>query len=46
MGLGAVGVVLTPLRSVGMCDFAGQRVECVAESGYIEKDKKSKSHQC
>jgi len=38
--LGAVGVVLTPLRPVGMCDFAGHRVECVAESGYIEKSKK------
>ncbi len=40
--LGAVGVVLTPLRPVGMCDFAGQRVECVAESGYVEKGKQVK----
>ena len=40
--LGKVGMVLTPLRPVGMCDFAGQRVECVAESGYVEKDKKVK----
>jgi len=40
--LGAVGFVLTPLRLVGMCDFAGQRVECVAESGYVEKGKKVK----
>jgi len=23
---------------VGMCDFSGQRVECVAESGYVDKD--------
>ncbi len=38
--LGAVGVVLTPLHPVGMCDFAGRRVECVAESGYGEKNKK------
>jgi len=34
---GAVGVVLTPLRPVGMCDFSGRRVECVAESGYVDK---------
>lgn len=37
--LGAVGVVATPLRPVGMCDFSGQRVECVAESGYVDKGK-------
>jgi membrane-bound serine protease (ClpP class) len=40
--LGAVGEVLTPLRLVGMCDFSGQRVECVAESGYVDKGKKVK----
>ena len=40
--LGEVGVVLTPLRPVGMCDFSGKRVECVAEGGYIDKDKKVK----
>jgi membrane-bound serine protease (ClpP class) len=40
--LGAVGVVLTPLRPVGMCDFSGRRVECVAESGYVDKGKKVK----
>ncbi len=40
--LGKVGVVITPLRPVGMCDFAGKRVECVAESGYVDKDKKVK----
>ncbi len=40
--LGAVGLVLTPLRPVGMCDFSGQRVECVAESGYVDKGKKVK----
>ncbi|MFC1637211.1 NfeD family protein [Planctomycetota bacterium] len=40
--LGAVGVVLTPLRPVGMCDFSGQRVECVAESGYVDKGYKVK----
>jgi membrane-bound serine protease (ClpP class) len=40
--LGAVGVVLTPLRPVGMCDFSGQRVECVAEGGYVDKGNKVK----
>ena len=40
--LGAEGIVLTPLRPVGMCDFSGQRVECVAESGYVNKGKKVK----
>jgi membrane-bound serine protease (ClpP class) len=30
------GRVLTPLRPVGMCDFSGHKVECVAESGYVE----------
>jgi len=38
--LGAVGLVITPLRPVGMCDFSGRRVECVAESGYVDKGKK------
>jgi membrane-bound serine protease (ClpP class) len=36
--LGRTGVVLSDLRPVGMCDFAGRRLECVAETGYIEKD--------
>lgn len=40
--LGKVGIVTSPLRPVGMCDFSGKRVECVAESGYVEKDKKVK----
>ena len=35
--LGATGTVITPMRPVGMCDFSGRRVECVAESGYVEK---------
>ena len=38
--LSAVGLVVTPLRPVGMCDFSGQRVECVAESGYVDKGEK------
>jgi len=37
--LGSTGVVLTPLRPVGTCDFSGRRVECVADSGYVDKDK-------
>ena len=37
--VGSRGVVLTPLRPVGMCDLGGKRIECVAESGYIEKGK-------
>ena len=40
--LGKVGIVISPMRPVGMCDFEGQRVECVAESGYVEKGKKVK----
>jgi len=40
--LGETGVVVTPLRPVGMCDFSGRRVECVAESGYVEKRRKVK----
>ena len=40
--LGAEGTVLTPLRPVGMCSFSGQRVECVAESGYVDKGRKVK----
>jgi membrane-bound serine protease (ClpP class) len=40
--LGAEGVVLSTLRPVGMCDFSGRRIECVAESGYVEKGKKVK----
>ena len=40
--LGAEGTVLTTLRPVGMCDFSGRRVECVAESGYVDKGKKVK----
>ncbi|MBL7214274.1 MAG: hypothetical protein ISS71_01210 [Phycisphaerae bacterium] len=35
--MGKQGIVLTPLRPVGICDFDGNRVQCVAESGFIEK---------
>lgn len=37
--MGRVGRVLTTMRPVGMCDFDGRRVECVAESGYVPRDK-------
>ncbi len=37
--LGKKAVTNTPLRPVGMCDFEGQRLECVAESGYVDKGK-------
>ena len=37
--LGLLGRVITPLRPVGMCDFSGQRLECVAESGYVDKNR-------
>jgi len=40
--LGAEGAVISPLRPVGMCDFSGQRLECVAESGYVDNGKKVK----
>jgi membrane-bound serine protease (ClpP class) len=37
--MGAKAVVVTPMRPVGMCDFSGEKIECVAESGYVEKGK-------
>lgn len=40
--VGRVGRVLTTMRPVGMCDFDGRRVECVAENGYLQKDKRVK----
>ena len=40
--LGRTGQVLTTMRPVGMCAFDGQRIECVAESGYVQRDKKVK----
>jgi membrane-bound ClpP family serine protease len=38
--LGRTGRVLTTMRPVGMCEFDGRRIECVAESGYVPKGKK------
>ncbi len=40
--LGAVGTVITTMRPVGMCDFSGRRLECVAEGGFVEKGRKVK----
>ncbi|MGD9109863.1 MAG: NfeD family protein [Phycisphaerales bacterium] len=40
--LDETGEVITPLRPVGMCDFSGRRVECVAEGGYVDNGKKVK----
>ncbi|MBN1123461.1 MAG: hypothetical protein JXA82_00540 [Sedimentisphaerales bacterium] len=36
------GTVITALRPVGTCDFDGNRVECVSETGFIEKGKSIK----
>jgi membrane-bound serine protease (ClpP class) len=35
--IGKSGVCLTPLRPVGTCQINGRRIQCVAESGLIEK---------
>ncbi len=37
---GKIGKVITPLRPVGTVDFDGKRLECVAESGYVDKGSK------
>ena len=36
--IGTVGKSLTLLRPVGTCEFDGQRVECTAEYGMIERN--------
>ena len=35
---GQQGIVLSPLRPVGMCEFESKKVVCVSDTGYIEKD--------
>ena len=35
--MGQSGIVLTPLRPVGMCEFEGNKIVCVADTGYVEK---------
>jgi membrane-bound serine protease (ClpP class) len=39
---GQSGVVLSPLRPVGMCEFNGKKVVCVSDVGFIEKQTKVK----
>ena len=36
--LGRTGRAVSQLRPVGMCEFDGQRVSCIAEFGMIEPD--------
>ena len=35
--LGQVGCTQTPLHPVGICVFSGRRLECVAETGYVDQ---------
>jgi membrane-bound ClpP family serine protease len=35
---GQKGVVLSPLRPVGMCQFESKKVVCVSDTGYIDKN--------
>jgi len=34
--IGEQGTVKSPLHPVGVCEFSGHRVECVAETGYVD----------
>lgn len=36
--IGKFGRALSPLRPIGLCEFGGRRVECVAELGMIEAE--------
>ncbi|MBC8379188.1 MAG: hypothetical protein H8E62_08440 [Planctomycetes bacterium] len=36
--VGQTGVVLTPLRPVGVCKFEGKKVVCVSEAGFLDRD--------
>ena len=35
--VGQTGVVLTPLRPVGMCQFDGKKIVCVSEADFLSK---------
>jgi len=39
---GRTGVVISPLRPVGMCEFDGKKIVCVSDSGFIEKQQQVK----
>ena len=41
--VGKIGKSLSPLRPVGTCEFDGQRLECIAEMGMIERDQPVKA---
>ena len=36
--IGQTGVVLTPCRPVGTCEFDGRKVTCVSEADFLSKD--------
>lgn len=36
---GQVGMVISPLRPVGMCEFDGKKIVCVSEADFIDKQK-------
>jgi len=35
--IGRTGQTISPLRPVGMCEFDGKRIECMADFGMIER---------
>jgi len=37
--VGQTSTVVSSLRPVGICDFDGKRIECIAEYGYIDAGK-------
>jgi len=40
--IGREGRLLTTMRPVGMCEFDGRKVECVAEKGYVRRNNRVK----
>jgi len=36
--IGQKGRTVSPLRPVGICDFSGKRVSCIAQNGRVEPD--------